>query len=131
MVYLDATALVKLAVHEPESGALISRLMTASDARVTSALSLVEVPRALRRAYPYQHLLERADNVLRAVEMIDIDSEILEMAEAVEPRGLHSLDAIHLATAVLLGPRETVIVTYDARLADAAREAGFVVESPA
>lgn len=122
---------MKLAVHEPETDALISRLTTVSDARVSSALSLVEVPRALRRAYSYQHVLERADNVLRAVEMIDIDSEILEMAAAIEPGGLRSLDAIHLATAVLLGPRETVLVTYDARLADAAREAGFVVESPA
>ncbi len=122
---------MKLAVHEPETGALISRLTTVSDARVSSALSLVEVPRALRRAYPYQHVLERADNVLRAVEMIDIDSEILEMAAAIGPGAPRSLDAIHLATAVLLGPRETVLVTYDARLADAAREAGFIVESPA
>ena len=44
------------------------------------------------------------------------------------------LDAFHggqIATAVLMGPREAVLVTYDARLAYAAKEAGFVVESPA
>ncbi|HZJ51040.1 MAG TPA: type II toxin-antitoxin system VapC family toxin [Actinomycetota bacterium] len=130
-MYLDASALVKLAAREPESDALVGWLTTVIDARVSSALSLVEVPRALRRADPHRHLLERADRVLRAVEMIDIDSEILEMAAAIEPRGLRSLDAIHLATAMLLGPREMVLVTYDARLADAARAAGFEVEAPA
>lgn len=122
---------MKLAAREPESGALFNWLTTITDARVSSALSLVEVPRALRRAGPLPHVLERADGVLRALEMIDIDSEILEMAAAIEPRGLRSLDAIHLATAVVLDPRETVLVTYDARLADAARAAGFAVEAPA
>lgn len=122
---------MKLAAREPESGVLADWLTTVIDARVSSAVSLVEVPRALRRADPHRHVLERADSVLRAVEMIDIDIEILEMAGAIEARELRSLDAIHLATAVLLGPRETVLVTYDARLANAARAAGFEVEAPA
>jgi len=45
-------------------------------------------------------------------------------------RSLRSLDAIHLATARVLGPDLDAIVTYDDRLAMASRDAGMIVESP-
>jgi len=49
----------------------------------------------------------------------------------VEPdRLLRSLDAIHLATARLLGPELTALVTYDERLAKAAVDAGVAVLAP-
>ena len=51
---------------------------------------------------------------------------------ATEPgeRGLRSLDALHLAVAVPLRASLTGIITYDARMAEAAMSLGFVVESP-
>lgn len=45
-----------------------------------------------------------------------------------KPTTVRSLDAIHLATA--LRARPTSLITYDKRLADAAREAGLAVEMP-
>jgi uncharacterized protein len=45
-------------------------------------------------------------------------------------RSLRSLDAIHLATARLLGPDLDALVTYDHRLASAATDAGLAVLSP-
>jgi predicted nucleic acid-binding protein len=39
-------------------------------------------------------------------------------------------DAIHLATALHLGPRLTTFVTYDRRLADAVAEAGLPIAVP-
>ena len=53
---------------------------------------------------------------------------ILERARRIEPEFLRSLDAIHLASAVAVAA--TRILTYDARLADAAAVAGFDVVSP-
>jgi hypothetical protein len=44
---------------------------------------------------------------------------------------VRSLDAIHLATALHIGGWLTAFVTYDKRLADAARAAGLNVEMPA
>lgn len=44
---------------------------------------------------------------------------------------VRSLDAIHLATALRGRSRLTAFLTYDKRLADAAREAGLPVEAPA
>ena len=49
----------------------------------------------------------------------------------VEPdRLLRSLYAVHLATARLLGPELTALLTYDARLAKAAADAGIPVLAP-
>ena len=45
-------------------------------------------------------------------------------------RGLRSLDAIHLATARILGPDLDAFVTYDDRLGQAAQDAGLVLLSP-
>ena len=49
LVYLDSSALVKLVVAEPESSVLADFLRGWSE-RVSSAVALTEVPRALRRA---------------------------------------------------------------------------------
>ncbi len=46
------------------------------------------------------------------------------------PRDLRSLDAIHLASAVQLGADLSKIITYDERMADAARSLGWTVSSP-
>jgi predicted nucleic acid-binding protein len=46
------------------------------------------------------------------------------------PTELRSLDAIHLATAQLLGTDLARIVTYDERMADAAKAAGWTVATP-
>ena len=53
MIYLDASALVKLAVTEPESAAL-TRWLRENDRliRVSSPIARVEVPRAVWRADP-------------------------------------------------------------------------------
>jgi predicted nucleic acid-binding protein len=47
------------------------------------------------------------------------------------PASVRSLDAIHLATALHLGPRLTAFVTYDRRLADAVAAAGLPIAMPA
>ncbi len=41
-----------------------------------------------------------------------------------------ALDAIHIASALTLGEELEAVVTYDARMAEAARAAGLRVEAP-
>ena len=64
------------------------------------------------------------------VTVIDLDPSIASRAGVIEPVGLRSLDAIHLASAVELGAEMDAFVTYDARQATAARELGLSVVSP-
>jgi predicted nucleic acid-binding protein len=72
-----------------------------------------------------------ARRVLRAVHLIRVDDDIVLRAATMAPPALRSLDAIHLATAELLGADLAGIVAYDRRLARAAREHGMTVWSPA
>ena len=55
---------------------------------------------------------------------------MFERAATLDPDALRSLDAIHLASAMELGDELDEIVTYDARLAEAARSYGIAVISP-
>lgn len=66
--------------------------------------------------------------LLDAVELVDLDRELLEDAVSYSSASVRSLDAIHLATAVRVGVRRMLV--YDRRLADAAAATGLEVLSP-
>jgi hypothetical protein len=130
LVYLDASALVKLVVTEPESGALMEFLRAWPD-RVSSALSLAEVPRALRHARFGTAERHRARRLLARLALVDVDRRILAAAAALDPPELRTLDAIHLATALAVREDLAGLVTYDRRLATAAERVDLEVLAPA
>jgi len=130
MLYLDSSALVKLVVAEPESAALLNLLRT-SPIRVSSTLSLAEVPRALRRAGFSSGARRRARDVLARVNLVDVDRRVLSGAAALDPAELRTLDAIHLATALSIREDLLAVVTYDRRLTAAAQRAQLEVLAPA
>lgn len=74
---------------------------------------------------------EAWQRTMQGLVVIELERRIGEAAAAVDPATLRSLDAIHLATALSLGAELDAFVTYDARLADAARAAGITVVAPA
>lgn len=128
MIYLDSSALVKLIVHEPESRPLRMYLRR-EPRRVSCALARTEVLRAVRPGGPI--VIELARRLLRRVDLIRLDDALLDAAGMLEPVGLRSLDAVHLAAAQLVAPELRAVVTYDRRMADAARALGFAVAAPA
>ena len=130
LVYLDSSALVKLVVREPESAVLAEFLREHSD-RVSSALALTEVPRALSRAGFGTAERRRARELFTRIALVDVDRQALATAAALDPPTLRTLDAIHLATALTLRGDLTALVTYDRRLAAAAQRADVEVRAPA
>lgn len=132
MIYLDSSAMVKLIVPEPESLALIEWLRgQTGDDVVTSTLSEVEVPRAVRRNAP--RALGLVSGMLTRVGRFEIDAPVRATAGAYVDPHLRSLEAVHLATAenlVASGKRVIAFVTYDKRLAAAAGDAGLNVVAP-
>ncbi|MFV2065016.1 MAG: PIN domain-containing protein [Chloroflexota bacterium] len=76
------------------------------------------------------HLLALAHVGLRRVELVGIDDRILDVAGILEPRVLRTLDAIHIATAMALGDDLQAIVTYDARMTEAAQLLGLRTATP-
>lgn len=124
--YVDSSAIVKLVNGEPETPAL--RRAIRGRHLASSALARVEVPRAVQHLGPAGP--SRALVVLRGIELLRINDRILAAAAEVEPVTLRSVDAIHLATAQLLGDGVRRLITYDDRMADAAGWLGFTVLRP-
>jgi predicted nucleic acid-binding protein len=125
---IDSSALVKLVIEEPESAALRSFLDTA-EATGASALVFAEVPRASLRHDPEAG--DRTQVVLGSLTtIVGVDRQLLDVAAALPPASLRSLDAIHLAAAQRFGDRLQGMITYDDRLAGAASAHGMEVVSP-
>ena len=129
LYYADTSAVIKLIAEETHSKAFAAFYDSHADAEwVSSALLRIEVTRAVARAVPA--LLPDARDLLSAFSCIAIDDEIVEAAMDEPDRALRSLDAIHLATARIVGPDLDGLVTYDIRLTTAASDAGLAVVSP-
>lgn len=129
MIYLDSSALVKLAVTEPESDSLFRWLSDRpNQVRVSSSIIRVEVPRAVWRADPAA-VPESYQLILRMREVLLSDA-VLTKAATARPATLCSLDAIHLASALAIRNDLDAFVAYDQRLLAAARNAGLPVASP-
>ena len=126
-IYLDSSAIVKLVVAEPESGAL-RRYLRRRRPLVSSALARAEVARALLPLG--EPAARRGQEVLARLELIRISDRILAGAGQLLPLELRTLDAIHLATAQEVGSDLARIITYDERLRAAASAAGCRVAAP-
>ena len=134
-VYVDSSALLKRVFAESDSRPLISTLrdfQQADTALVTSSLAWVEISRAVR-AYANTESNVEVDNLvevsLSGVLEKPITSEVIALARRLNPPVLRSLDAIHLATALLVDA--DVILAYDLRLIQAAAELKIRTLSPA
>ena len=126
--YLDASALVKLAVHEPETVALEHDVLN-RDALFTSEIGAIELHRALGRTGQLS-THEQAEAVLEAVFLADLTPAIRSQAGRLTPSSLRTLDAIHVSTAASLSLPDMDFITYDDRQAAAARALGLRVLQP-
>lgn len=132
-IYIDSSALIKRVVMETESEALIESLdrhHRADDLLVSSSLAWVEVSRALRTRAD-QGLASIAPEVDAAMSGIAeqvVSDQVISLARRLNPHRLRSLDAMHLASALLIDADE--VITYDDRLASACAENGLVNMAP-
>ena len=134
LAYLDSSALVKRGIDERETVAL-NEYLGESVARggdlASSSLAMIEVSRALRSRLEQWHpaqVASQLDLALSGVSEQALTDAVLALARRLEPRGLRSLDAIHLSTAILLD--SDIVVGYDDRLLAAAEEHGLRTVSP-
>ena len=126
VAYFDSSAIVKLEHLERESLALIDYLSNDQVEASTSIVTGVEVARALARV---QATPAPSTDTMRGFFLIGLAPAICAVAGNLESATLRSLDAIHLATALTIDA-DVEFVTYDERLAVAAREHGLRVVQP-
>ena len=127
MIYIDSSALAKLVLDEKESPAL-DDFLASKPVRVSSALTTVEMRRAVSRRAPTK--LVDAQRVLGGLTLMPIDPAILHTAVLLEPAALRTLDAIHLASALVIRDELEAFVAYDDQLLEAATRLGIPTASP-
>jgi predicted nucleic acid-binding protein len=127
---------VKLIVTEPESESLKLELARWPE-RVTASISLTEVVRACRFAATggldgdvVGGIVAQAQAILAGMAMLEAGPTLLREAGLLDPVGLRSFDAIHLAAALSLGKDLGALITYDLRLAAVATQHKLKVLSP-
>jgi predicted nucleic acid-binding protein len=129
VIYLDSSALVKLVFEEAESDALVQWLDERSELpKISSELSTIELVRTCRRRD--KDAVREARQVLSGLDLVPLAGDVVEQAAVVGPPGLRSLDAVHLASALLVKEDVTSFVAYDTRLRAAAADAGLAVTAP-
>jgi uncharacterized protein len=114
-------------VEEAESSALLAAFDRA-DPYVTSVVGDIETARACHHASVPSAQLEELRNGL---VLVALDEDVRTLATTAGSPTLRTLDAIHLATALMLREDLDAMITYDVRLARAVEAAGLPLLSPA
>ena len=124
--YLDSSAIVKVVLGEPNSDDV--RAWLRGRRQATSLLGVAEAMRAVRRRVPAG--LPLALSLLERMERVPLGSDVVVTAGLLDPAALRTLDALHLASALVLEETLEAFVTYDRQLGAAARAAGLPVVAP-
>lgn len=125
--YVDTSALVKLLVAEPESDAMTE--LASRSAFAVSVVGVVELARAVRRS-EIPGCGPALAALVGSIDQVALTPAVVEAARTVEPPAVRTLDAIHVASALVLGGGVEGLVTYDTRMATAARAVGLQVIAP-
>jgi predicted nucleic acid-binding protein len=124
MLYLDASALVKRYVEE-EGSELVLSAMDDADAWSMCRIGYVETVRAVALAGG-RKAVKRVEGDWLSFDVIEVDSALAEHAATLALSAeLRSLDALHLAAALVLPPEDLIVATWDSRLHRAARDQGL------
>ncbi|HEX5593329.1 MAG TPA: type II toxin-antitoxin system VapC family toxin [Solirubrobacterales bacterium] len=126
MLYLDASALVKRYIAEEGSEALIG-VMGEAEGWAICRVGYVETARAVELAAG-KGAVRRFAADWPSFEVVEVDAPLAEQAaELTFTEELRSLDALHLAAALLIASDRLTLATWDVRLHRAARRRGLEV----
>jgi predicted nucleic acid-binding protein len=134
IAYVDSSVLLRVALRQKDALAEWRQLQQG----VSSALVTVESLRTLdrlrlRARLPDTEVANRRAKILELIaslELVEIDAVVLDRAAQPMPTELGTLDAIHLATALLwqdMARADLTMATHDSALAVAARAHGLRV----
>lgn len=125
IVYLDSSVALRLILDVPERERLQAWMRAPDTTYVSSRLLRTEVIRVLRR--DGRPLADGAP-LLDRVGLLEITRETHAVAESIE-RHVKTLDALHLATALLVGAPVTV-ASHDTVMRTVAEHLGLSVTDP-
>ena len=129
--YLDTSAAMKLIRQEKETAALVQWQKDMAGEPPQFVSSDVIRTELMLAATGWGVPAAEVQPLINSLTLIRVTSAVCESAGRLSGMGLRSLDAIHLASAMLLSGSLESIVTYDKRMLDAARHLGLSAISPA
>ena len=131
--YLDSSAVIALLLDEPGRTAPVRDALAGCNFLATSMVAYAECRAALAAARRQERIdvgagaaaRERLDAIWFELERVSVTEDCVRRAGALsDQRGLRGFDALHLASALVLGD-DTTFLTWDSRLAAAARLEGM------
>ncbi|WP_067245903.1 type II toxin-antitoxin system VapC family toxin [Microbacterium resistens] len=120
MIYVDTSAVLKAVIAE-EGSDRVRALFAEGVPLVSSRLLEVELHAASQRSGVPR---ERVEALVDRIALIALDDEVVEHAVSAAS-GLRSLDALHLATALLVAEDLEGFLTFDDELGRAAAARGL------
>jgi predicted nucleic acid-binding protein len=124
MLYLDASALVKRYVEE-EGSEVVLDAMDGADGWSMCRVGFVETVRAVALTGG-RSAVKRVERDWLAIDVVEVDRALTEHAAKLAlSADLRSLDALHLAAALVLPSEDLTVATWDTRLHRAARGHGL------
>jgi hypothetical protein len=127
LIYLDASALITLLAGRQYAPELRHFLAGRPGTPMgTSTIGFVETVRTLDRIGDYPHAMR--DLVQNFTEIL-VTEEVRDGA-ALLPPGVRTLDAVHIASAQVVGSSLNTLVSYDKRMLDVARSVGLPTAAP-
>lgn len=127
MIYLDASALITLVTGRSHASELRAFLADKPPMPMgTSTLGFVETVRTLDRVGDYPDIMRE---LTRDFVEILVTDEVRDAA-ALLPAGIRTLDALHVASAQIIGDALETLVTYDKRMLDIAHSVGLPTAAP-
>ncbi len=125
IVYIDTSAAMKLIVDEAESDELESYCGTAGVSIVSSDLLETELRRAATRVgIPADDVTD----VLDRIDLYELPRGAFAQAGRLPGARLRTLDALHVVGALRIAA--DTVLTYDARMSEAASNLGLAVVAP-
>lgn len=124
LIYLDSSVALRTILDGPERERLRSWMQEVGTV-ISSRLLRTEVIRVLRR--DHRPVIEGAP-LFDRVGLLDISRETHTVAESIE-RHVKTLDALHLATALLVG-EPVIVATHDQTMKTVAGHLGLDITDP-
>ena len=125
LIYLDSSVALRTILDVPQRRRLQDWMLAAGTTFVSSRLLRTEVIRVLRRD---GRPVSDGAPLLERIGLVEISRETHTIAESIE-RHIRTLDALHLATALLIGENVTV-ATHDTTMKAVATSLGLDVSDP-
>ena len=134
IAYVDASVLLRVALRQPDALPEWRQIRQGVSSALITTESLRTLDRLrLRAKLPDEEIANRRAAILRLIaslELVEIDAVVLDRAAQPMPTELGTLDALHLATALLwkeMSRVDLVIATHDGALGLAAKAHGLAV----